>query len=94
MELDALDEFNNRADEILHYIWDPIGGSAVGGMQSAYRRIPPKVPPDLLRWKNTAQQTQLPGAASFLLFRSKSNPGPVFGFELTNEDSVAYASIA
>jgi hypothetical protein len=25
MELDALEEFNRRADEVLHYLWDPIG---------------------------------------------------------------------
>jgi hypothetical protein len=25
MELDALEEFNRRVDEVLHYLWDPIG---------------------------------------------------------------------
>jgi hypothetical protein len=53
---------------------------------------PKSNPPELLRWKNAAEQNQSP--AGFSSFSSKSNSGPVFGFEMTNDDSVAYASMA
>jgi hypothetical protein len=43
MELDALDEFNNRADEILHYIWDPIGVAGAVMARDEYSGYVPKL---------------------------------------------------
>ena len=36
MELDRLDELHRRADEVLHYIWDPIGVSGVPMARDEY----------------------------------------------------------
>jgi hypothetical protein len=40
------------------------------------------------------QQNQIPTFATFRCREAKSNSGPDFGFEVANEGSIAYASIA
>jgi hypothetical protein len=43
MELDRLDELHRRTDEVLHYIWDPIGVSGVPLARDEYSGYVPRL---------------------------------------------------
>ena len=43
MELDSLDELHRRTDEVLHYIWDPIGVSGVPTARDEYSGYVPRL---------------------------------------------------
>jgi hypothetical protein len=55
MELDALEEFNRRADEILHYLWDPIGVAGNVMARDEYTGYAPRLM--TLRTANAAANT-------------------------------------
>jgi hypothetical protein len=43
MELYTLEEFNRRADEVLHYLWDPIGVSGNVAARGEYTGYVPRL---------------------------------------------------
>jgi hypothetical protein len=68
----------------------------LGGMHSNFCWIAPKIPPNPVSLENSVQKNQTIKQLQPRLFGAgaKSNPDPEFGFEVANEGSVAYASIA
>ena len=45
MELDVLEEFNRRSDEVLHYLWDPIGVAGTVMARDEYTGYVPRLMP-------------------------------------------------
>jgi len=73
-----------------------MGVSALGVCRLDANGFPQKYPQSFFAGKTLPNKINhpRPRASRCLVLNSKSNPGPVFGFEMTNEDSVAYASMA